>query len=986
MKKVNSKGFTMVELLAVVVILGIVSLIGIASISRLVKNSRDHYYDTQSDQLVMAAKAYANADRSILPKMIGGSNRVYLKELKKMNYIKGDIFDQNKQKCDPDKSYVAIFKKNKTDYSYIGYLNCPSCKVKGNSDGYCDTNSEEVPDGEVILTVEKVTVSDGSQQDLVKTASGTLKMWGNNKNATPTKNIYSYSYKIYRDGVLVFSSGVKRVMGKSKTVNISSKLTENVPGKIKVVLTVTNEDGFSKTVSKSYNYKDVVAPQCGAATGEVLTKMVGTTKVCDDTAWSTSRDVWVICRDYKGSGCKMHEFSGHFTRDSGAYGTDTVYVEDLNGTKTPCTVYTCIDRIPPTLTVKVYKRLNGKDNVDDYKNEKPLKTFEVNSNDTSIHDLGWFNKDYDEGVFFAVTATDKAVIKSYKAEFNETGKYKNDAETGKFDKVASNSDNNIYKTSIKKADYLVGEGRRYIRFTVKDGAGNTSSLSFRVEIDRTSPKMTVNIGRCPDRTAACATATSLSDKSSVTVSDSNLRETVEKKTWVIGGFQIKYNIDEEKNNTSVLFKWDKDYSMTSAGSAKDGDGSTYNPTTSGTITLTGSGMRQGYLKATDEAGNSVSVTLNGYISNKCTIIYNSNGGVFNKAVSNTITLSYQDYLDNNTNLMRTVRGSGSYFYGTNGEITRYAQVPKAKYTIRRYVLSAGSEWFDGASYYNQNTTYHAQTLCKGMSSSNSDVSKTLSAVWLNNGRRITIYDWEYIEKKCNYVKNSKKKTDRPWRKYKFLAFHCACDFNDDSHLESKAFYKKHTTKGECESGPLYARVYYRKSKKGKKVCEHKEADKEAYPINTYVYQVCTAGHVDTHTDANGVHQPLWFHGAYWYWSNKDLYANTAIYNNSFYYTLLSEYWLINESSFRKGNTSKLIPYKNFSSGHVNSQDNASNLSYENDHDNRIQTVCKNYCTTLFGEYRTKDINPVVDEIEEDNASENGEEDDAYADPEEEDDD
>ncbi|MBR6977568.1 MAG: shikimate 5-dehydrogenase, partial [Lachnospiraceae bacterium] len=42
-----------------------------------------------------------------------------------------------------------------------------------------------------ITLSEKVTVSDGSQQDLVKTASGTLKMWGNNKNATPTKNIYS---------------------------------------------------------------------------------------------------------------------------------------------------------------------------------------------------------------------------------------------------------------------------------------------------------------------------------------------------------------------------------------------------------------------------------------------------------------------------------------------------------------------------------------------------------------------------------------------------------------------------------------------------------------------------------------------------------------------------------------------------------------------------------------------------------------------------
>ena len=81
-----------------------------------------------------------------------------------------------------------------------------------------------------------------------------------------------------------------------------------------------------------------------------------------------------------------------------------------------------------------------------------------------------------------------------------------------------------------------------------------------------------------------------------------------------------------------------------------------------------------------------------------------------------------------------------------------------------------------------------------------------------------------------------------------------------------------------------------------------------------------------------------------------------------------------------------MPYSNYSAGHVDSQSNASNLSYENNHDNRIQTVCKNYCTTLFGENRTKDINPVIDEVEEDNASENDDDDDdVYVDPEEEDD-
>ena len=718
MKKFNNKGFSMVEILAVVVILGIISLIGIAAISRLVKNSRDHYYDTQSDQLVMAAKAYANDDRSILPKMVGGSNRVYLKDLKIKNYIKGDIFDQNKKICDPDKSYVAIFKKNKTDYSYVGYLNCPSCKVKGNEDGYCDTNSEEVPDGEIILTVEKVTVDDGSQQDLVKTAAGTLKMWGNNRNATPTKDIYSYSYKIYRDGVLVFSSGVKRVMGKSKSVNIDNKLTESVPGKIKVVLTVTNEDGFSKTVSKSYDYKDVVPPHCGAVTGEANTKMVGTTRVCEDTAWGNSRDVLVLCRDYKGSGCKMHEFSGHFTRDSGAYGKDTVYVEDLNGIKTPCSVFTCIDREAPTLTVNVYKRLEGKDNVDDYKNETPIKNFEVNSNDTSIHDLGWFNKDYDQGVFFAVTATDIAIIKSYKVEFNETGKYKSAADTGKFDKVASNSDDNIYKTSIKKADYLVGEGRRYIRFTVKDGAGNTSSISFKVEIDRTAPELNVTAGRCKHRTDSDCVNDSFETgtTSSVTADNSNLSKTINMKNWVSKGIKINYDISD-KNAINRIWETNSVISMTDEGDVSKGKASNRIDSTNTIVTLNGSvslssvGKRQGVLIASDEAGNSTKVIINGYVANTCTVTYSPNGGKFNSNASNvTQKQDYDSYFGDETNGMRNAKDG---YYNASRDY---------------YYIESSKEWIAGTSTFDQANRYKAQNVCSGMTD-RTDKTITLNVNW-----------------------------------------------------------------------------------------------------------------------------------------------------------------------------------------------------------------------------------------------------------------
>ena len=86
--KINNKGFSMVEILAVVVILGVLSTIGIVSVTRLIENSRKHYYEAQAEQLVLAAQSYANDNKNILPKTIGGTNTIYLDKLIEKNISK----------------------------------------------------------------------------------------------------------------------------------------------------------------------------------------------------------------------------------------------------------------------------------------------------------------------------------------------------------------------------------------------------------------------------------------------------------------------------------------------------------------------------------------------------------------------------------------------------------------------------------------------------------------------------------------------------------------------------------------------------------------------------------------------------------------------------------------------------------------------------------------------------------------------------------
>ena len=66
--KLNNKGFSLIEILAVVVILGIVSTIGIVSVTRLIDNSKKHYYEAQQNNLVLAARAYASDHKEVLPR------------------------------------------------------------------------------------------------------------------------------------------------------------------------------------------------------------------------------------------------------------------------------------------------------------------------------------------------------------------------------------------------------------------------------------------------------------------------------------------------------------------------------------------------------------------------------------------------------------------------------------------------------------------------------------------------------------------------------------------------------------------------------------------------------------------------------------------------------------------------------------------------------------------------------------------------------
>ena len=80
MKK--NKGFTMVEILAVIVLIGILSGVAITATMSILARMKKEYYNSTINNFKSAAQSYAQANRKYLPKAVGKSTKITLGELK----------------------------------------------------------------------------------------------------------------------------------------------------------------------------------------------------------------------------------------------------------------------------------------------------------------------------------------------------------------------------------------------------------------------------------------------------------------------------------------------------------------------------------------------------------------------------------------------------------------------------------------------------------------------------------------------------------------------------------------------------------------------------------------------------------------------------------------------------------------------------------------------------------------------------------------
>ena len=119
----KKKGFTLVELLATIIILGLLVTIAYVSVTSILDRGNDSYYESQENMLVLAGREYFADHRSELPKEIGDTSTVTLETLIKEKYI-DSIKDKDENVCDEKNSGVTAQKITDRDFQYYGILAC----------------------------------------------------------------------------------------------------------------------------------------------------------------------------------------------------------------------------------------------------------------------------------------------------------------------------------------------------------------------------------------------------------------------------------------------------------------------------------------------------------------------------------------------------------------------------------------------------------------------------------------------------------------------------------------------------------------------------------------------------------------------------------------------------------------------------------------------------------------------------------------------
>lgn len=234
------KGFTLIELTAVIVILGVISLIVIPLVDQSITQIKTDAYKTQIESIRTGAREWAANNIGILPASDGDSLVKTLLELQQAGYVKTDITNPITKLAFAGTLEVTIINDN-GNYVYA---------VGGEVDGQIDPNSPTITlNGNHLMYVDMNTtytepgvVAKDSSGNVIALTSTTTKRDGTTVTVPPflTNGLYVYQiiYSVTHNSLTTQAS---------RTVIIKDNVppTLTIPSDATIANTVTTFDIMS---------------------------------------------------------------------------------------------------------------------------------------------------------------------------------------------------------------------------------------------------------------------------------------------------------------------------------------------------------------------------------------------------------------------------------------------------------------------------------------------------------------------------------------------------------------------------------------------------------------------------------------------------------------------------------------------------------------------------------------------------------------------
>ena len=124
----QKRGFTMIELLAVLVILGIIMVIAVPSVVGYLQDSKQKYYEQLEDSVMTAGKEYFSDHRSLLPRENGQIYSVDIADLVTDGYT-SDVLDSDGNGTCTGEVYVKRLAT--ADFEYNACISCGQVDTAG---------------------------------------------------------------------------------------------------------------------------------------------------------------------------------------------------------------------------------------------------------------------------------------------------------------------------------------------------------------------------------------------------------------------------------------------------------------------------------------------------------------------------------------------------------------------------------------------------------------------------------------------------------------------------------------------------------------------------------------------------------------------------------------------------------------------------------------------------------------------------------------